>query len=527
MLRANLRSAAIPAPEADIERVLADGSLPRTVEVLRGLRDIDEEELPDYAARWEEEGPSPLGEPRAEASAGRRESIAEDDGLPADIASLAPLLRSGEVSPVELLERALARIAERDGQTNAFQCVLADSARAAAERAEREIAGGDWRGPLHGVPVAEKDLFEIQGTLTTAGAKAQGAKPDVTDSSAVAKLLAAGAVIVGKTRLPERAFWPGSANPHWGPTANPHDSGRDAGGSSSGSAAAVADGMSVAALGTDSGGSIRIPAALCGVVGLKPTYGRVSLAGCRALSWSLDHAGPLTRTVADAGLVLAALAGHDPRDPRTRRGAEWSPPDLEGASARGLRIGVLGADGTRKSLAGDAAMAAWRASCHALERGGAALVEIDLPEMSTLRAVNLAILNVEAATCHAAGLRAHYRDFGDPCRIRLLAGFGYGASDLVVAQRFRRAVRRRWSARFERIDVLSTPSQPDVAPPLGEMASTVFTSPFNALGWPAVSVPFATGPGGLPLATQLVGRPWDEAMVLRVARVLERAQVSA
>jgi aspartyl-tRNA(Asn)/glutamyl-tRNA(Gln) amidotransferase subunit A len=184
----------------------------------------------------------------------------------------------------------------------------------------------------------------------------------------------------------------------------------------------------------------------------------------------------------------------------------------------------LGADGTGKPLAEDAAMAAWRASYHALERQGAQIVEIDLPEMSTLRAATGVILSVEAAVCHAAGLRTHYHDFGDPCRVRLLGGFVYAATDLVLAQRIRRAVRRRWSAHFDRIDVLSMPSQPDVAPPLGEPASTKFTSPFNALGWPAISVPSATGPGGLPLATQIVGRPWDEAGVLRVARALERVR---
>jgi aspartyl-tRNA(Asn)/glutamyl-tRNA(Gln) amidotransferase subunit A len=247
----------------------------------------------------------------------------------------------------------------------------------------------------------------------------------------------------------------------------------------------------------------------------------VSLAGCRALSWSLDHAGPLARTVEDASLLLSVLAGHDANDPRTRAGSEWDAHRMDGIAA--LRVGVLGADGTGKSLAENAAMAAWRTSYHALERQGATVTEVDLPEMSAMRAVNLLILSVEAATCHAAGLRTRYRDFGEPCRTRLLAGFAYSATDVVTAQRFRRAVRRRWSAHFQRVDVLSMPSQPDVAPPLGEVASGKFTSPFNALGWPAVSVPFATGPGGLPLATQLVARPWDEATVLRAAYALEES----
>jgi aspartyl-tRNA(Asn)/glutamyl-tRNA(Gln) amidotransferase subunit A len=511
-LRANLREAAIPAPEGDIERVVEDGSLARMEGYLRALRELDGDIEPDHV------GSRPVDASEATGAYGASGRSAGSAEAPDTIMGTAPLLRDGKVSPVELLDRSLARIAERDGELNAFQLVLDDRARAAAHSAEAEIRRGQWRGPLHGVPVAVKDLFDIAGTVTTAGGKARR-PPSRCDSAAVERLRHAGAVIVGKTRLPELAFWPGSLNPHYGPTANPRDPSRDAGGSSSGSAAAVADGMVYAALGSDTGGSIRIPAALCGVVGLKPTYGRVSLQGCVPLAWSLDHAGPLARSVDDAALVLEVLSGVG--GGAWSRGPTRAADDLAGVA--GLRVGALGDDGTGRPLAGEDALEQWRASLRAFEAARATVLEVDLPEMATLRAASFLILSVEAAAYHAPGLRARYGDFGEPCRSRLLAGFAYDGVDYLQAQRYRRLVRRRWSELFERFDVLATPSQPDVAPPLGEMASVKFTSPFNALGWPAISAPFGVGAGGLPVATQLVGAPGREVTVLRAARALEVA----
>ena len=526
-LRTNLRAADIPAPDADVERLLGDGSLSRMGEYLLALRGVGEDAEPDYLGR--PPATSDRGSPSIAGSAGPSRSRQPQqgpgrrDGLPDTIAGVAPLLRDGAVSPVELVDSALARIADRDGELNAFQLVLEERARAAARASEAEIGRGGWRGPLHGVPVAVKDLFDVAGAVTTAGGTRAAWSTSTVDAAAVAFLAQAGAIVVGKTRLPEYAFWPGSTNPHYGPTANPRDTSRDAGGSSSGSAAAVADGMVYAALGSDTGGSIRIPAALCGVVGLKPTYGRVSLEGCMPLAWSLDHAGPLTRSVADAALALEALLGDGmPASAGlggTRVGSTTEAEAPEGAA--GLRVGVLGDDGTGRALATDDALEQWHASLRALESAGATLVEVDLPEMATLRAVNFLILSVEAAAYHAPALRARYDDYGEPCRGRLLAGFAYDATDFVQAQRFRRQVRRLWSPLFARMDVLSTPSQPDVAPQLGEMASVKFTSPFNALGWPAVSVPFGSGEGGLPLATQLVALEGRESIVLRAAGALE------
>jgi aspartyl-tRNA(Asn)/glutamyl-tRNA(Gln) amidotransferase subunit A len=516
-LRANLRAAEIPAPDVDVERVIEDGSLGRMEPHLRAIRGCAEQGEPDYLEAAGGSPPElPLGESPRPAGSSAPRAPGASDGLPVTVSEAAALLRAGAVSPADLVDRALERIAERDAELNAFQLVLADRAREAARLAEAEIRRGEWRGPLHGVPVAVKDLFAMAGTVTTAGSRRAAWPPDAADAAVVERLERAGAVIVGKTRLPEFAFWPGSTNPHYGPTANPRDVGRDAGGSSSGSAAAVADDMVYAALGSDTGGSIRIPAALCGVVGLKPTYGRVSLEGCVPLAWSLDHAGPLTRSVEDAALLLDAMVGGRGGRPGAGRSEGASETDSEG-----LRVGVIREDGTGRPLASDEALEQWTRSLHALEEAGATLVDVDLPEMSLLRAVNFLILSVEASAYHSAGLRAHYDEYGEPCRSRLLAGFAYDADDFVQAQRARRHVRGRWQSLFDRVDVLSTPSQPDVAPPLGQMASVKFTSPFNALGWPAISVPFGSGSSGLPLGTQLVGAPWQEATVLRAARAME------
>jgi aspartyl-tRNA(Asn)/glutamyl-tRNA(Gln) amidotransferase subunit A len=276
------------------------------------------------------------------------------------------------------------------------------------------------------------------------------------------------------------------------------------------------------ALGSDTGGSIRIPASLCGIVGLKPTFGRVSLHGAVTLSWSLDHLGPLTRSVADAAIMLEALAGEDPRDPRTRSGPAPVPDDLD-AGVQGLRIGVLGDDGSGGPLAPAEVLAAWRAGLAALERNGAELVELDLPEMQALRTLYRVILAQEAAAYHEPFLRARLNEYGEFPRQRLLASYAYGPNAFVRAEQGRIAVRRRFDAIFERVDLLSTPTMPSGAPPLGVPAATTFTGPFNGLGWPAVTVPVGLTADGLPLGLQLAGKPWDESTVLRAARAVEVA----
>ncbi|MGI8552237.1 MAG: amidase, partial [Dehalococcoidia bacterium] len=336
---------------------------------------------------------------------------------------------------------------------------------------------------------------------------------------AVERLRAAGAVIVGKTRMSEFAYSPGSNNVHYGPTRNPWNMEHDTGGSSSGSGASVAAGLVFAALGSDTGGSIRIPASLCGLVGLKPNYGRVSLYGAVTLSWSLDHLGPLTRSVADAAIMLAALEGYDSRDIRTRPS---TPVDVNlDEGVRGLRIGVLGDDGSGMPLATPETLAAWRAGLDALKRQGAELVPIDLPETQALRIVSGVILVQEATAYHERSLRERPHDYGEFARQRLLAAYAYGPGAFVRAQQARRVLRRRFDAIFDQVDLLSTPTMPAGAPPLGVPAPVTFTNPFNALGWPAITVPVGLTSDRLPLGLQLAGKPWDDAIVLRAAHIVE------
>lgn len=518
-LRINLHAAGIPATDTDFENFVESGSLAAYEAFTHAVALLKGDSLPDYLAAW-----MPPTQPGDAATSTPSTSLpTPTSGDDTTIAAVAPLLRNGQLSPVELTEAALQRIEQRDGTLNAFQLVLHKEARAAAVRAEAEIAAGDYRGALHGVPVAVKDLLAMEGTVTTAGSKVFADRVTPHDAAAVERLRAAGAIIIGKTRLSEFAYSPGSTNAHYGGTHNPWQLDHDTGGSSSGSAASVADGMVFGALGSDTGGSIRIPAAYCGVVGLKPTFGRISLYGCDPLSWSLDHLGPLTRSVEDAALLLATLAGYDARDVRTRPNSDFVLPANLHGGVKGLRVGVLRDDGADKALATDDALRGWHAANAALTAQGASLVEIDLPEMEPLRAVSGAILAMEAATTHAPWLAAHYDLYGPFARSRLVRAFMYGPRDFQAAQQARQTVRQRWDAIFSQVDLLSTPAQPHGVPMLSAPGSVTFTNPFNVLGWPAISVPCGLDSEGLPLAMQLVGRPWDDATVLCAAQAVEDA----
>ncbi len=525
-LRTNLQAAGIRITQADLDGMIARGFLavPIAFEDIAQHADVDL--VPDYLKGWGEtagpptpaahEMPSPRPTPHPSPPGTPRYGLT--------LAEVAGLIERREVSPVELTEEVLERIARRDPALNAFQVVTAEEALAAARRAEREIAEGAYRGPLHGVPLAVKDLLAMAGTTTTAGSKILAHRITDFNADAVERLLAAGAVIVGKTRLSEFAYCPASTNAHYGPTRNPWNLERDTGGSSSGSGAAVADGLAYGALGSDTGGSIRMPAALCGIVGLKPTFGRVSLFGAVPLSWSLDHLGPMTRSVLDAALMLEVLAGYDPRDTRTRPVPAADYAAALGESVRGLRVGALRDDGSDERLTTPEQEAAWRAGLAALERAGAEIVEVDLPEFHALRTLNSAIIAMEAAAYHEPNLRERLDDYGDYMRHRILAAYAYGPSAFVRANQARAAIRRRFDALFERVDLLSTPTMPYGAPPLDDPArNTWFTAPFNTLGWPAVTVPVGRTGDGLPLGMQIAGRPWDEARVLRAAAVVEAA----
>ena len=491
---------------------MSRGFLSRLPDVEAILDATDPETPPDYLTA----DPVGIHQHRTE------HAFIPPSGDPDTLLGVANAIRNRRVSPVELVEQALQRIAERDPALNAFHVVLADHARAAAQRAEDDLIHGRYRGPLHGVPVAVKELFDFAGVPTSAGSKIRANAIAATHSTVVERLETAGAVIVGKTRMSEFAYSPGSNNAHYGPTANPWNRERDSGGSSSGSAVAVATGMVYAAIGSDTGGSIRIPAALCGIVGLKPTFGRVSLGGAVTLSWSLDHAGPLTREVGDAAAVLAAIAGIDPRDPRTTR---FAPPALAGdfsAGVHGMRVGLLSADGSNNPLGDAETIAALQTAGDALRAAGAAVDLVAIPEIDKLRWLNGAILAMEAASMHINTLRHHLDDLGEFMRHRILAAFAYPASAMVRAQQARRELRARCLNYFSNHDILCLPNQPAPAPALGIPAPTSFTGPFNCLGWPAIHVPTGLSQEGMPLGVQLVAMPWAEPLLFQAAMALER-----
>jgi Asp-tRNA(Asn)/Glu-tRNA(Gln) amidotransferase A subunit family amidase len=514
-LRLNVKAAGLAVSEAMVEEIIDKGFLltPTLFAALIENQPVDL--VPDYLGQWGDTG-NPEAMPPGAGDAKQ---------IPATIAAISPEVQRGSISPVELTEQALARLAERDPVLNMFQLVLAERARTAARRAEEEIRQGNYRGPLHGIPVAVKDLIHLAGTPTTAGSTIRAGEVVQENAAVVEKLEEAGAIIIGKTRMSEFAYAPASINPHYGPTRNPRGLDQDTGGSSSGSGAAVADGVVFAALGSDTGGSIRIPAAHCGLVGLKATFGRISLHGAINLAWSLDHVGPLTRSVADAALVFDALTGHDPRDARTRPAPPVPVTELvrHEPDVRGLRIGVLRNGGSDTPIADAEALAAWRTGLATLERAGAELVEVDLPDFHSMWVLGGALLAQEAISYHLPTLRTRLHEYGEFMRMRIVAACAYQPGDLVRAQQLRGVFRQRANAIFERVALLSTPAMPAAAPPLNTPSPTTLTMPFNLLGWPAITVPVGENPAGLPLGLQLAGKPWDEATVFRAGLALEQA----
>jgi aspartyl-tRNA(Asn)/glutamyl-tRNA(Gln) amidotransferase subunit A len=449
------------------------------------------------------------------------------------LAEASALIRRREVSPVEVTSDVLERIAAVEPKLNAFITVMTDDALGAARQAEHEIGAGRWRGPLHGIPVSVKDLFDVAGARTTAASRFLADAPLSTeDAGVVARLRAAGAVIVGKTNLHEFAYGTTSQTSHFGPVRNPWDASRIPGGSSGGSGAAVAAGMGFTSIGTDTGGSIRIPAACCGVVGLKATFGRVSRYGLVPLASSLDHAGPLTRTVEDAALVLAAIAGHDARDPGS---ADVPLPPLGDDLDRGvhgLRLGVLAA---RVAEADAEVAAAVQQAVDDLASAGAEVRPLSLELLDAARAAVAGVLAAEATTSLHDRLREHPDWFGADVRERLVRGQQVSAVDYLLAFELRRAFRHEVEQAFQRVDVLVSPMLPVGAPPIGAdtvpindgvievlRANTANSREWNFLGLPAISVPCGFTSAGLPIGLQIVGPAFDEATVLRVARAHER-----
>lgn len=442
----------------------------------------------------------------------------------------ARLVASKQVSPVELTDATLARVASLNPALNAFITVTEEQARAAAREAEREIAAGRYRGPLHGIPVAVKDLFATKGVRTTAGSKIlRDWVPDY-DATVVTKLSEAGAVGLGKLGLHEFAFGTTSDNVHFGAVRNPWNLDHVPGGSSGGSGAATAAGLAFATLGSDTGGSIRIPAAACGCVGLMPTYGRASLYGAVPLSWSLDHPGPLTRTVRDAAIVLRAISGHDPLDLTTdaRPVPDW----LDGAERgpRGLRIGVP-KQYFFDNLAPDIERLV-RKALGDLESAGASLREVDWPQLSTYVGPTTAVMFAEASAYHAPHFPARRDDYG--AQVAFLLDLGLKTTGVQYVQGYRLMQEVRGGAAdavLDGVDVLAVPTMPVAAPTIESarqqdpaLRMAAFTGAFDFTGQPAISVPCGLTPDGLPAGIMFAGRRWDEASVVRAGRAYEQVR---
>ena len=444
------------------------------------------------------------------------------------IAKIAPLIRRRKLSPLELTEFFLDRISRFNPSLNAFLTVTADLARKQARQAEKEIAAGKYRGPLHGIPISLKDLFYTKGVRTTGGSKILRRFVPKENAFAVHRLFQAGAVLLGKTNLHEFAYGVTSINPHFGAVRNPWDLERIAGGSSGGSAAAVSAGLCLASLGTDTGGSIRIPSAACGIVGLKPTRGLVPMDGVIPLAFSLDHAGPMCRSVRDAGLMLNALINATPgiaivnylRDLRDGvRGLQIGLPKnyfFEGLQ-REIRAGVLDA-------------------CRVLERLGARIREVRLKGIEETARLVAEITVAEALAFHWNCLRRRPQDYGPDLRERMEKSMNQPTVVYLQAQEKRREITRTFAEVFEKVDALVAPTLPVVAPPLSEKEIRIarkkepvrgillrFTRPGNLTGLPAITLPCGFSPEKMPIGMQLLGRSHDEAKLLRIAQAYEEA----
>ena len=444
------------------------------------------------------------------------------------LSEAAELLRTRQISPVELVQANLERIEALDDEINAFITLTADSALRSAQQAESEITHGEYRGPLHGIPLALKDLFETAGVRTTAGSTFFSDYIPERDATVVKRLKAAGAILLGKLNMHEIALGVTNVNPHYGPCRNPWDLTRISGGSSGGSAAALAADMCMGSLGTDTGGSIRIPASLCGVVGLKPTRGRVSLHGVVPLSWNLDHPGPMARRVQDVALLLQAIAGYDPQDPASQ--AVPVPDYLEEITSgiAGWRI-ALAVD-EFFSRAEPEVLAAVREAAQVMETLGASVSEASPPEAHAAAAANGLMTTSDGAAFHRERLAENPGGFGEDVLRRLQAGSAYTSTEYILARRTQSLARRRFERFFEDYDILLCPATPIPAPLIEgpdavEQAArlTRFTAPFNLTGLPAIALPCGFTSEGLPIGLEMVAKPWSEGALLRAAYTYEQA----
>ena len=452
-----------------------------------------------------------------------------------DVATLGAKLQAKEISPVELTEAYLDRIQRTDEKIRAYITVTADVARKAARKAEHEIVAGKYRGPFHGVPIGLKDLCYTKGIVTTGGSKILADFKPKHDSTVWTRLSRAGAILLGKLNLHEFAYGITSSNPHHGFVRNPYKLDRIPGGSSGGSAAAIVARSAAATIGTDTGGSIRIPAALCGCVGLKPTWSRVSRYGVMPLAYTMDHVGPITRTVRDAALMLNVIAGHDRNDSTSSRERVADYTQNLDTGIAGLKVGIVRelADALSPDMqqSFDAAIAQLRAL-------GATVEEVSIPSVPLTGVINGIVTWAEATEIHQNWMRTRPQDYGDDVRRLLEIGMMIPGSAYVRAQRSRARVLAQAMETLKDRDVLIAPGAAIPAPRIGEgrrfddVAGGVdligsilrFTQPFDVTGQPAIAIPTGMSSDGLPLAMQIIGRPFAEVTVLQVASAYEKAR---
>jgi aspartyl-tRNA(Asn)/glutamyl-tRNA(Gln) amidotransferase subunit A len=448
------------------------------------------------------------------------------------LSTLAKAIRKKEISPLEVTRAFLERIENHDQKINAFITLLTPSALRAARQAERDILKGKYRGPLHGIPFAAKDLFFTKGIRTTCGSKILAHFIPQYDAAVIERLSSAGAILLGKLNMHEFAYGTTSVNPHYGAVRNPWDRERITGGSSGGSAAALACSFALLTLGTDTGGSIRIPAALCGIAGLKPTYGRISRYGVYPLCWSLDHPGPMARSVADLALAMNILAGHDPRDPAT---PQVPVPNYTRALVKdleGIRLGVP--DRYYFDRLDEEVHAAVKKAIRDLKGLGAKVQPISIPHLHEASTAAFIALLAEGAAALERWHLTRSRDLGEDVRSRLNLGAAIKATQYLKAQRVRGKVREIFMEAFQKVDVLVTPQLPITAPKIGQSnvslgkgtesvpgALTRFTRIYNLIGIPSLCLPCGFSSSGMPIGLQIAAKPFAEETVLRVGHAYE------
>ena len=447
---------------------------------------------------------------------------------------LSKLIERGEISPVEIIEAHLKRIELTEPVLNSFITLTSEQALAAAQKAESEIGSGNYRGPLHGIPVGLKDLFNTGGVKTTSGSRIFDNFIPERDCTVAARFNNAGAILLGKLNMHQFAYGPTGENPDYGHMHNPWNPEHYAGGSSGGSGSATASGQCTVTMGSDTGGSVRIPASLCGIVGLKPTYGLISRYGLTPLAWSMDHPGPMVRTVEDAAIVLNAISGPDPNDKTTYNHQSEDYTAALTGDIKGLKIGIV--KEYFDDLIHPDVDRAVREALNKLEELGAHVTEISFPMYFDSQSISSTILMAEASAYHRDLLINQGDKLYEPVRLRLQSGLFISAVDYIRAQQARAKFNEEALKLMKDVDLLAGPTEPVPAPPLlspnvtlqGKTlgitpALTQYTRPYNITGFPAISVPCGFSEDGLPIGLQLAGRPFDEMTVLRAAYAYEQS----